>query len=82
MKDGMTDAVSQDFSAKFDALIIRAATIRSKSTYPLPKRASEAVRRIEAGMESRDPLSVFTMISDLSYFIGYMEALTDPKGGK
>lgn len=81
--DNMPDEVKKDFESKLLALVTKADAFRSKGrVYPLPLKARAAIERIDNNMHCSTPMTLVALISDLGYFIGYMEALTDPKGGK
>lgn len=65
---------------KFHVLAVKAAKIRDECPYPLPLKGEETVRRIDAaGLREPSVDALFTMVSDLSYFIGYMEGHKDSK---
>ncbi len=69
-----------EFKAMYEQLAVRSVTLQREFVGPLPPRAKAAWLRINANVAS--PLDSFKVSSDLSYFIGYMEALGDSKGDK
>lgn len=72
---------SDEVRARTGAMLVKATKLREKCMCSMPRRAAEALQRIDDSMHCSTPLVMFSLISDLSYFIGYMESMNDLKRG-
>ncbi len=66
------------FNEMFERLIVRAGSLYTEHVGTLPPKARGAWIRINSDMGSA--VGMLKLVSDLSYFIGYVEALNDVKG--
>ena len=76
------DLEEGELKSKLLALVRNADRIRHANLLSMPEKGLAAAKRIDVNIKSTNAATTFDLVSDLGYFIGYMEAVTDLKRTK